>query len=112
MNKYTGFISRLNAWILHKSSDRYNQLVNDRKKNLLTGVTGRVLEIGLGTGANLEYYPETITLIGLEPSPHMEDYLIEKPGNRKTDRHSDKTECKSGISISSLKNRENRDSCG
>lgn len=78
MKKYTGLISRLNAWLLHKSSGRYNQLVDERKRSLLSGVTGRVLEIGPGTGANLEYYPETITLTGLEPSPHMQDFLKEK----------------------------------
>ncbi|HEX6982465.1 MAG TPA: class I SAM-dependent methyltransferase [Balneolaceae bacterium] len=78
MTKHTGFTSRLNAWLLHKGSERYNEKVNERKRSLLLDVSGRVLEIGPGTGANLEYYPKDISLIGLEPSPFMQHYLKEK----------------------------------
>ena len=33
--------------------------------------SGRALEIGAGTGANLPYYPESARLFALEPNPHM-----------------------------------------
>ena len=79
-DQHTGFISRLNAWLLHQGSDRYNQLTDERKRSLISGLTGRVLEIGPGTGANLEYYPEELLLTGLEPNPHMQQYLREKAG--------------------------------
>lgn len=79
-NQHTGFISRLNAWMLHQGSDRYNRLTDERKHLLISGLTGRVLEIGPGTGANLEYYPEEVFLTGLEPNPHMQQYLREKAG--------------------------------
>ncbi len=78
MKKHTGLISRFNAWLLHKGSDRYNERVDERKRNLFSGLSGDVLEIGPGTGANLEYYPDKISLTGLEPNPHMQDYLKEK----------------------------------
>lgn len=32
---------------------------------------GRVLELGVGTGANLAHYDENVELVGIEPDPHM-----------------------------------------
>ncbi len=32
---------------------------------------GRVLEIGVGTGASLSYYPAEAQVVGTEPDPHM-----------------------------------------
>ncbi|MDR8390481.1 class I SAM-dependent methyltransferase [Aliifodinibius sp. S!AR15-10] len=77
-NPHTGLISRLNAWMLHKGEDRYNQRVEERKRRIFSGLSGSVLEIGPGTGANLEFYPERVLLTGLEPNPHMKRYLKEK----------------------------------
>lgn len=77
-NRHTGVISRLNAWLISKVSVNYNRQVDARKRELFKDLTGKVLEIGPGTGANLEYYPKEISLIGLEPSPHMQRYLEEK----------------------------------
>src|SRR5699024_1925521 len=77
MEKHTGFASRLSAWLLQKGSDHYNQQVDSRKRKLLSNLSGRVLEIGPGTGANIPYYPDDISLVGLEPSPHMQAYLKE-----------------------------------
>lgn len=42
-----------------------------RRKKLLSGVSGKVFEVGVGTGINLKYYPHDIELTGIEPSPHM-----------------------------------------
>jgi len=66
------------------------------RRGLLAGARGRVLELGAGTGANLELYPpavERLTLV--EPDPHMsrqlraklaeasrEAEVIEAPGER------------------------------
>jgi ubiquinone/menaquinone biosynthesis C-methylase UbiE len=76
--QHTGFIPRFNAWLLHKGGDQYNQLTDERKRSLFSGLTGQVLEIGPGAGANLEYYSEKVSLIGLEPNPYMQNYLKEK----------------------------------
>lgn len=72
---HSGWVSRLNAWLLNHGSDRYNEMVDSRKKELLADLEGTVLEIGPGTGANLSYYPANVKLIGLEPNPYMQEYL-------------------------------------
>ena len=42
------------------------------RERVAGGATGRVLEIGFGSGLNLPYYPETVDeIIGVEPSPGM-----------------------------------------
>ena len=46
--------------------------MRDRRRRLLSAATGRVLEIGAGTGINLEHYPSTVTdLVLSEPDPPM-----------------------------------------
>ena len=42
------------------------------RRELLAGAGGRVLELGAGTGLNLDLYPEAVEdLVMLEPDPHM-----------------------------------------
>ncbi len=42
------------------------------RRELLAGARGRVLELGAGTGANLDLYPEAVEeLVLAEPDPHM-----------------------------------------
>jgi ubiquinone/menaquinone biosynthesis C-methylase UbiE len=42
------------------------------RRELLAGLEGRVVEIGAGTGANLEHYPDSVAeLVLSEPDPHM-----------------------------------------
>lgn len=46
--------------------------LRDMRRDLLAGARGRVLELGAGTGLNLELYPDTVTDLTLtEPDPHM-----------------------------------------
>jgi ubiquinone/menaquinone biosynthesis C-methylase UbiE len=50
-----------------------------RRAELLSGARGRVLEIGAGTGLNMEYYPESLDrLILTEPSEPMAKRLKER----------------------------------
>lgn len=42
-----------------------------RRTRLLSGLSGRIFEGGVGTGVNFKYYKDQITLIGIEPSPYM-----------------------------------------
>ncbi|TAK64450.1 MAG: class I SAM-dependent methyltransferase [Dehalococcoidia bacterium] len=45
--------------------------VGPMRRELLGGLTGDVLEIGAGTGANFSYYKPGARVIALEPDPHM-----------------------------------------
>jgi ubiquinone/menaquinone biosynthesis C-methylase UbiE len=49
------------------------------RRELLAQARGRVLELGAGTGLNLDHYPTTIEGLTLvEPDPHMTKQLREK----------------------------------
>jgi ubiquinone/menaquinone biosynthesis C-methylase UbiE len=53
--------------------------LRDRRKTLLARARGRTLEIGAGTGINLELYPESVTeLVLIEPDEHMRHQLEAK----------------------------------
>lgn len=41
------------------------------RRELLASLTGDVLEIGAGTGANFAHYPSGVRVVALEPDPHM-----------------------------------------
>lgn len=46
--------------------------LRDMRRDLLAGARGRVLELGAGTGLNLDLYPANVTDLTLtEPDPHM-----------------------------------------
>lgn len=42
-----------------------------RRARLLSGLSGKILEVGVGTGTNFAHYGEDVELIGIEPSPYM-----------------------------------------
>jgi ubiquinone/menaquinone biosynthesis C-methylase UbiE len=55
------------------------------RRELLATASGRVLELGAGTGHNLEHYTDAVTeLVMTEPDPHMasrlRDRLAKEPG--------------------------------
>jgi ubiquinone/menaquinone biosynthesis C-methylase UbiE len=51
----------------------------DRRRNLLAAAHGRVLEVGAGTGLNLEHYPNTIEeLVLVEPERAMARKLVSR----------------------------------
>jgi ubiquinone/menaquinone biosynthesis C-methylase UbiE len=54
-----------------------------RRKNLLNGVQGRVLELGSGTGVNLPYLPPVLDWIGIDPNPYMTSRLSQRFADRK-----------------------------
>ncbi|MDQ2630650.1 MAG: class I SAM-dependent methyltransferase [Actinomycetota bacterium] len=46
--------------------------LRDMRRDLLAGARGRVLELGSGTGLNLDLYPDSIEALTMtEPDPHM-----------------------------------------
>ncbi len=47
------------------------------RRELLAHASGRVIEVGAGTGLNLPHYPEPVTaLVATEPDPHMRKRLV------------------------------------
>jgi ubiquinone/menaquinone biosynthesis C-methylase UbiE len=44
---------------------------NRRRQRVVQQARGRVLEVGIGTGLNFEFYADTVQLIGLDPSRRM-----------------------------------------
>jgi ubiquinone/menaquinone biosynthesis C-methylase UbiE len=53
------------------------------RHNLLQQVSGEVLEVGAGTGANIKLYSDSVTrLVLTEPDKHMRKFLKEKTGNQ------------------------------
>lgn len=45
--------------------------LGEMRRQLLAEVTGDVLEIGVGTGANFAHYPAAARVVALEPDPFM-----------------------------------------
>lgn len=52
-----------------------------RKTELLSGISGRILDVGSGTGVNFRYFPEEAEVYALEPSPTMVDIARKKADN-------------------------------
>ena len=53
--------------------------LGELRRELLSSASGRVLELGAGTGHNLEYYPDAVTeLVLAEPDPNMARRLRER----------------------------------
>src|SRR3990167_9744494 len=71
-------------WLWSKFYDNIMQDAEDKglrewRRMLLKNISGEVLELGCGTGANLEFYPPTLKrLVLIEPSPYMYQRLKEK----------------------------------
>lgn len=53
------------------------------RKETLSNLTGRVLEVGVGTGRNLEYYPAGAQVTGIDNSEGMLEKAREKAKGRK-----------------------------
>ncbi len=47
------------------------RLLSRVRPRILGDLQGRVLEIGVGTGASLQYYPAEATVVATEPDPYM-----------------------------------------
>lgn len=52
--------------------------VRERRQQLLAGLSGRVLEVGAGSGANFEHYPASVDeVIAVEPEPYLREKAAE-----------------------------------
>src|SRR5437773_384904 len=70
---------RIFAWALARFNSKYERFAEQYKQRLFSELSGTVLEIGPGAGANLCYLARpSVQWIGVEPNPFMEKYLKEQ----------------------------------
>lgn len=63
--------ARIYPWLSERMED---QGMSEKRSALLGGLEGRVLEVGVGNGLNLRYYPTTVTeVVAVEPEPHLRE---------------------------------------
>lgn len=74
-------MSRLFAALYDHLNAGYERTVmRPRREQLLADAHGTVLELGAGTGANLDLYPRSLDLMLTEPDPHMRRRLEARLG--------------------------------
>ena len=55
-------------------SSRETEWLRDRRRENLQGLSGRVLEVGAGTGSNFGFYPVTVTeVVAIEPESQLRE---------------------------------------
>lgn len=70
-----GLYKRLFARYYDSVQEDYETYIAPRKRSMFASVSGTVIEIGPGTGANLAYLPRGCRWIGIEPNRYMHESL-------------------------------------
>ena len=84
------------------------QLVPYRKR-VVSGATGQVLEIGIGSGLNLPFYSQSVKqIVGIDPSPKLLEMAQGGHHTKLTVRWADGRHCRS-YSTRQCKRRYGRD---
>src|SRR5690606_4094190 len=53
------------------------RLLAQYRRALLAGLSGRVIEVGAGTGANFAHYPATVTeVVAVDPEPYLRSRAV------------------------------------
>ena len=68
-------LGRFNGWILDVTKGGLNKVHGGRKQRLLGDLTGTVVELGAGTGANFGYYRSDLDLVVIEPNTDFHERL-------------------------------------
>jgi ubiquinone/menaquinone biosynthesis C-methylase UbiE len=51
------------------------------RQELLAGLSGRVIEVGAGTGINFAFYPSSVTeVVAVEPEPYLRSLAVQAAG--------------------------------
>lgn len=66
---------RLVPWLLARGNTAYERWMAGRKRRLFGDLSGVVVEIGPGAGANLRYLQGGVRWIGVEPNRYARPYL-------------------------------------
>lgn len=67
--------SRLEASLLDSGADAAHVRYGAQKAAVIGAMSGTVVELGPGTGANMRYYSPGTRVIGIEPNPAMHERL-------------------------------------
>lgn len=81
--RITGLYRRLFPALAYNITFSYNEKMHQTKRDLFRSVakfansdgTLRLLEIGCGSGANFQFYPDGCTVVCTDPNPHFQQYL-------------------------------------
>src|SRR5690348_1891859 len=63
------------AWAMARFGKKAERYLAEHKSRLFGDLSGAVLEIGPGTGANLAYLGKNVRWTGVEPNPYMFPHL-------------------------------------
>jgi len=70
------YANKIFPWVLDATEPKE---MAEQRRLILSNVRGEVLEIGIGTGVNLPFYPDNIkTVVGLEPSDAMQPRALQR----------------------------------
>lgn len=62
-------------------SSHESAVMQRHRHELLAGLTGRVIELGAGTGSNFSHYPETVEeVVAVEPEPYLREQARAEAG--------------------------------
>ncbi|KAI0208069.1 Methyltransferase-like protein 7A [Lamellibrachia satsuma] len=83
-NSYNNVYGRVYASIINNIGKGYTKAMNEHKAALFEGMTEQqaqlqrpmeIVEVGVGAGMNLKYYPNDCQLTAVDPYPQFEEYL-------------------------------------
>ena len=79
--------ARVFAWFYDRAVQTAEQKVlAERRRALISGLKGSILEVGAGTGANFPFYDMEANVLAIEPSPYMLRQAKEKKEDKKNIR--------------------------
>lgn len=67
--------SRFERSVLDAGAADSHETLGDRKAAAIGSMTGTVVELGPGTGANMRYFADGVHVVAIEPNPHMHERL-------------------------------------
>lgn len=73
-----GASARAQAWLIATLSRGHAKRMDARRRALIEPLRGRVLEIGPGSGTNLELFHPSVEWVGAEPSAAMRALLLQE----------------------------------